>query len=475
MSYKRVVVLGGGPIGLLCAIEAKQQGFREVYLIEKRPEYTRLNVPLLYTGAREHLESLVPGKIPFNKAYAGGVGFKQIEPPLLDKAIDLGVRVYRPYVVTVVRGSGEVRAGRVKQMTLTVARWDKAKGVDISTTESVKANLLIVASGAGTAEDKSLMDTLGFAHERLKPVNYMAMGVFNEGKQPDDDPLSDQFEIARKRISDQGGICFPTGDYQYMLFGLSGITKNDFELLKKDQILLLDLVTTLKRTHPKTTGEREKLKEIKGNLLAFEINIKRARQMVSEKYPALLVGDAAVTPHPDTGKGVDSGFRGFQEVKTLLEKLKTGGLENEADLYMDFNKQYEMHVCAKALEGTALICKHNVGLLETFRENSAALERQAESSWMRDVFSAEQRACDAIIGALKVGKNLAKSYAEAGKPWNVGPGRLWKTLDNIWGLMERLIQQKTLLEPQLAVLQKKVAFEPLKRPAGSENSNTTST
>jgi hypothetical protein len=35
----------------------------------------------------------------------------------------------------------------------------------------------------------------------------------------------------------------------------------------------------------------------------------------------VLVDDSAVTPHPDTGMGYAAGFRGYQEVKALLEKL----------------------------------------------------------------------------------------------------------------------------------------------------------
>jgi 2-polyprenyl-6-methoxyphenol hydroxylase-like FAD-dependent oxidoreductase len=58
MGIQRVVILGGGPVGLLCAIEARQQGFGEVTIIEKRGEYTRLNVPQLTPGLMGHLEGL---------------------------------------------------------------------------------------------------------------------------------------------------------------------------------------------------------------------------------------------------------------------------------------------------------------------------------------------------------------------------------------------------------------------------------
>jgi hypothetical protein len=62
----------------------------------------------------------------------------------------------------------------------------------------------------------------------------------------------------------------------------------------------------------KKRPQRKKIKTLKNpeasfdnrmvqkNVLAFKVNIQRARQLCSPEYPAVLVGDAAVTPHPDT-------------------------------------------------------------------------------------------------------------------------------------------------------------------------------
>ena len=59
----------------------------------------------------------------------------------------------------------------------------------------------------------------------------------------------------------------------------------------------------------------------------------------------MLVGDAAVTPHPDTGSGWASGFRGFEVLKDLLEALAdTNHPKDEAVLYQHFNDRYELHV-----------------------------------------------------------------------------------------------------------------------------------
>ena len=57
MSIKSVVILGGGPIGLMCAIEAKKH-FKNVTIVEKRAGYVRTNVPVLQDDIKQHLKDL---------------------------------------------------------------------------------------------------------------------------------------------------------------------------------------------------------------------------------------------------------------------------------------------------------------------------------------------------------------------------------------------------------------------------------
>ena len=54
----RFIILGGGPVGLLCAIKGPTEfPSGSVWLIEKRSGYTRLNVPQIGTGLQKHLTS----------------------------------------------------------------------------------------------------------------------------------------------------------------------------------------------------------------------------------------------------------------------------------------------------------------------------------------------------------------------------------------------------------------------------------
>ncbi len=58
MSYKKVVVVGAGPIGLMAAIEARQNFVKDVTVIEKRSKYTRNNVPFVATPVIKHLQKV---------------------------------------------------------------------------------------------------------------------------------------------------------------------------------------------------------------------------------------------------------------------------------------------------------------------------------------------------------------------------------------------------------------------------------
>src|SRR6202044_1221650 len=132
--------------------------------------------------------------------------------------------------------------------------------------------------------------------------------------------------------------------------------KVDFNKIKVNQVYLRDLVIALRRASPRTTGVREELKQVKNNLDSFEIRIQRARLLISNTYPAVVVGDAAVTPHPDTGMGVTSGFKGCEELRTLMRALKKdkGTKEDDREAYASFNAAYEKHVSEKALDGTII-------------------------------------------------------------------------------------------------------------------------
>ena len=148
--------------------------------------------------------------------------------------------------------------------TLTLKKWDEAnKRVDETQTETIKANLLIVATGRAAANDKLVTQVLGFSYSNLEPVNYMALRIFNCGSSNDaateseaqDSVYEKALEVSQQIA--QGGICFQTAEYDYLLANLSGITKTDFAKIKQNQVYLRDLVIALRRTSPRSTGVRE--------------------------------------------------------------------------------------------------------------------------------------------------------------------------------------------------------------------------
>ena len=162
----------------------------------------------------------------------GNVPFNKIESPLLAKAKALGVIVKRNFFAdNIAPGSIEL-FGRYKSMTLTLKRWDQAnKRVDPTQTETIKANLLIVATGRAAANDRLVTQVLGFSYSNLEPVNYMVLGIFNRGSSnsagsdSESEAEDSEYEKALKVSQQiaQGGICFQTAEYDYLLANLCSL------------------------------------------------------------------------------------------------------------------------------------------------------------------------------------------------------------------------------------------------------------
>jgi hypothetical protein len=231
--------------------------------------------------------------------------------------------------------------------------------------------------------------------------------------------------------------------------------------LRQSQVLLSRLVVALKRAHTKTSGEIEKIKEVEQNLFAFKLNIQRARELFSREYPAVVVGDAAVTPHPDTGSGYSSGFRGFKEVKVLLKAL--ANTSNDAAAFLDFGTRYELAVAEKALSGTQNICQNNIGMLTNYKERMEELSRQVQGRSTTNAFTHDIKMAGMLIKILESHDRTARTYEAMVKDktgdiptppmWDLGPKQLWQRMARTWKLIQKLTDQKHLLEPQLAALE----------------------
>ena len=231
MSTDRVVILGGGPVGLICAIEARKY-FNSVWIIEKRSDYTRLNVPTISDSKlRPYLHKVdtelhTAPKLGMEHHKVTSASFSSIEKTLLKKAEEKdqekvnarGVVMLRPYVVTEVVGCGQTSAQkgskdkpptRFKQIVLTIRAWDdKTKKVVADARPIVcAADLVVVATGGGAIADSLITETFGFTYEKLKAKNYMAYGVF-EKIRPLDEPSENKeyFEKVSERITGGKGF-----------------------------------------------------------------------------------------------------------------------------------------------------------------------------------------------------------------------------------------------------------------------------
>lgn len=182
--------------------------------------------------------------------------------------------------------------------------------------------------------------------------------------------------------------------------------------------------------------------------------------MVSPEYPAVLVGDAAVTPHPDTGMGYTTGFRGFEEVRLLLGALRRTA--NDAGAFLSFNARYEIDVAQKALSGTQGICDSNIGLLKNYKESLEKLGPRSGESSTRAVFDADIKLIDAYIKVVEGHKRDAAKFEKLvsahqailpDRLWDEGPSWLWESMGLTWERINRLTNQTSLLQPQLKALQ----------------------
>jgi 2-polyprenyl-6-methoxyphenol hydroxylase-like FAD-dependent oxidoreductase len=453
MSFKRVVILGAGPVGLLCAIEARMNFVKDVTLVEKRSDYSRTNVPVLDPDIRNHFKKLgVTKQMEIGKDWAqpgkDAAAFSKIEKALLDKATSLGVQIERPYVVSGAIGAGMNKHGRYKSVALFLAEWDNKNKQKLNKPgKRIEADLVIVATGGGgTATDSVIVQTLGFSYERLKAKNYGAYAIFDPAStvtNPQPLRAEDRPALITAAKKDVAGywIHIPTPEHKYLLTTLSGITPEEFKVLKGSVKKLRDVLETINKI-----GENsvlEDIKEVQNNVGIFKIAIQRVRQMYSNVYPAVIVGDAAVTPHPEKGSGYTTGFRGFEELQILFQSLKeTDRSKDNSIAFQSFNDRYELHVSKKAIEGTFTVL-YNVKKMVTsyISENTQilpTLKLKAARAYVQDDIDRAQ----GLSKELKREEDLARKlhdYLEKAEGeelpvfgWDETAGKLWKAIAVTW-------------------------------------------
>lgn len=220
------------------------------------------------------------------------------------------------------------------------------------------------------------MKRLGFEWDELKAKNYAAYGIFEPGSMyicQDDGSGRPVFDTQLKNDirptiqavitggSGSGRTGFTTSDHNYLLVTLTGVTKKDYNALQADTNKLRKLLISVGKTMGTVLNQLKA--SVDRNVALFKISVKRAQQFYSPEYPAVLVGDAAVTPHPETGSGLVTGFRGFEEICKLFTTLsQTHRSEDNRALFLDFDRSYDLSVSSKSLKGTYMIL-HNLCLM----------------------------------------------------------------------------------------------------------------
>ena len=470
MPFTRVVILGGGPIGLLCAIEAKRY-FPEVVIIEKRGGYTRTNVPSLNNELIGHLKKIdVASSLwPTGQATAGdSIAFSKIEDALWHKAQSIGVAMERGYTVSAILGLKKMENGRFKRMRITLAPWDDKNKCLMAQapTKEIFADLLVVASGGSAARDQLVCQTLGFSFTSLKAKNYAAFGIFNPGRndEPGDYLVKSHFASKTNEIV-SGKIAFSTPDHNYLLVTLSQCTKRDFQYLQSNTKAFHTLLNAVSEGY--RTDLQTGIKDVQKNMGLFKVSIQRVRHFYSSTFPAVIVGDAAVTPHPEAGSGMVTGFAGVQQLSTLFEALHgTNRSADNSGCWMYFNQQYELFVSKKALEGTKIILRNLIKLMERFCSDVRGAEKVCQHKGARELLGEMGDTSDILrsvldLHQLRAERLLGILNGDAEKfDWRkCGADQLWSDIGIAYQSIKKVTSDMGILEVRLDGLELTMATQ----------------
>ncbi len=473
MSFHRVVVLGAGPIGLLAAIEAREKFGKKVSVtvVEKRTGYTRTNVPALAVEIRNEFKRL---QILPELGFSGQVPFSKIEEALKARAVSAGVKFELGYTVETLVGASKNKYGRYKSMQLTLKKFDsqgKSFGL-IGQSKSISADLLIVSTGGAAAADPVVTQTLGFTFHKLHAKNYGAYGVFVPHEAINDNETADRRLEYHKAKGDivGGAIGFETPDHNYLLVTLSQCSKSDFKLLQTQNDKLRELLLGVGNSL--STAVLTEIKEVQKNVAIFKIAIQRAGQFYSKDYPAVIVGDAAVTPHPEAGSGIGTGYKGFQELKVLFQALSRADRsdDNEA-AFKTFADAYELHVSKKALEGTKIVLLNLIKLLNGFCDvTKAAVQKMAnpeaktyleghllQAATLQSELTEEKKACERFEGLLKDSTEQARILWDEKADKSVN--RLWLEIDKTYRSVKKLTGDYHVLAERLLKIEAMLKFD----------------
>ena len=219
-----VAIVGGGPIGLMAAVEARMSGASEVLVFEGRNDpYSRLNVLKVTDPQMQRFRSAgVFDAIFPDPEHAGVASVLTIENALEARCKMLGIKLERGLFLK------DVRRNEDRQVELIFkGKEDEPKTCD----------LLIVATGASVASAQKhadnvvLSDQLGIPFQKSEVKDYAAVGVFSKDASKPEDVMSN---------TDGWSYGFETNEVKYIVTQLS---EEEFNAYCKDPRALRERVS----------------------------------------------------------------------------------------------------------------------------------------------------------------------------------------------------------------------------------------
>lgn len=298
----RIIVVGGGPIGLMSAIEASKQGGR-VTVFEGRPsEYTRQNVLKLTDATVDRLERYGVYRL------LGVVGNERTRMKVADLEDSLST-VVKGMGIRVIKGKGVSELSR-----------DPDTGEMLCVVDGVHevADLVVVAVGAGVknankyAGDVIMSDQLGITVKEFGLVDHVISANLDKNTNV---PHETRERTDEDRKAWQ--VVLETPTQKYVLAQLSEQEYRDNEGSKEKLKAII-------RERAKIGGDAFNPDFANldiADIGRFEVVIQRADKFRGKDLGAVVVGDSAATPHPETGSGTNVGALEVDVVADLVRGL----------------------------------------------------------------------------------------------------------------------------------------------------------
>jgi hypothetical protein len=338
MSTKTVAVMGGGPVGVAGAVQARLDGAPNVVLYEARTAApSRLNVLKTTEATKARYrqlgiyDRLMTGP-ERSSTTDGAVPTKDIEVALRERASELGITIKLGWKLTTAERD---ETGRTKLIF---------EGKDPE-----YADLLIVAAGPGIHRPKGdgrivVGKNLGFDVGKASSVDY-AITLLTEGGTKSEDRGD---KTLQDRIA--WDYDFAPPDVNYVV---TQLTEEEYGQLADDPELLKVFAASL------ATKYGLQGKELKANPAVFPIEILQAKSFGNEDLDTVLLGDSAGTPHPSTALGLNTGNAELDALADLMEAVigvdprKLGSDEERREAYARY--EWEMKRRTDFMYGKALL------------------------------------------------------------------------------------------------------------------------